>query len=304
MLLIPKKTPQGREPQPPLWEEPNITKEEFDARNKARSKVFQSKWESILAKYAAVPEEDQGDLIDLITGEVVEDNGHLRSMETAKESDIWNLDFCETIPQKIQLARKIPPYELKSPISLDNLSLLGGSPPKRFHRPYKPAGIDSDDLMLLSTSPGKRLHKVSNTASPLKRGKEQAVTPDAIVEVPTKRFDRRNSEGITTTRRKDSMGVTTPQRKLSSRVTTPISGTAYAPYLGGIVPSISRTTAAITGSREDLTGSAVSSVRFYGRTMDIEPQLPPPEFLLKLKKSETFAPLAAIEVIDLLSPLP
>ncbi|CCE79219.1 Piso0_001270 [Millerozyma farinosa CBS 7064] len=78
---------------------------EFQAeitRLKSQStKNFKNKWEEILAKYSSIDDEKQSDEIDLATGEIIKDNGHLRSLGARNsfedgfrlDSDIWSLTY-------------------------------------------------------------------------------------------------------------------------------------------------------------------------------------------------------------------
>lgn len=64
----------------PVNEEYHRMEEGFDASQKRLSSAF----DAIFAKYGNPENEDDGDIIDLNTGEIVEDRGHLKSLETQK----------------------------------------------------------------------------------------------------------------------------------------------------------------------------------------------------------------------------
>lgn len=49
---------------------------------------FKSAWESIIAKYSDEQYAESGDIVDLVTGDVIEDNGHLRSLPVDRSS-LW-----------------------------------------------------------------------------------------------------------------------------------------------------------------------------------------------------------------------
>jgi hypothetical protein len=66
-------------------EEYQRMEEGFDASQKRLSSAF----EAIFAKYGNPENEDDGDIIDLNTGEIVEDRGHLKSLETQKGPGLW-----------------------------------------------------------------------------------------------------------------------------------------------------------------------------------------------------------------------
>lgn len=57
---------------------PMLTDDEIMQRHKLADENMKTAWTSIINKYESV--EDQGDVIDLRTGEVVEDYGHLRGL--------------------------------------------------------------------------------------------------------------------------------------------------------------------------------------------------------------------------------
>lgn len=57
---------------------PKLTEEEVIERHRKADENMKQVWSKIIQKYENV--EDQGDLIDLRTGEIVEDNGHLRGL--------------------------------------------------------------------------------------------------------------------------------------------------------------------------------------------------------------------------------
>lgn len=55
-------------------------------------------WKAIIDKYSNLPEGDQGDVLDLRSGEIIEDSGHLRSMKdsTHQHDNVWkSLFFAE-----------------------------------------------------------------------------------------------------------------------------------------------------------------------------------------------------------------
>lgn len=62
---------------------------------------FKNKWEEILAKYSQIDDEKESDEIDLATGQIIKDNGHLRSLGARSsfqdrfrlDSDIWSLTY-------------------------------------------------------------------------------------------------------------------------------------------------------------------------------------------------------------------
>lgn len=56
-------------------------------RKQSLNKVKKA-WSSIIEKYSSLSENQQGDVIDILTGEIVTDTGHLRSLKQIKD-DVW-----------------------------------------------------------------------------------------------------------------------------------------------------------------------------------------------------------------------
>lgn len=59
-------------------------------RSEARKRLYDA-WEEIFEKYGNPENEDDGDIIDLNTGEIVEDRGHLKSLSTKR--GIWQGEY-------------------------------------------------------------------------------------------------------------------------------------------------------------------------------------------------------------------
>lgn len=74
---------------------PMLTDDEIMERHRLADENMKTVWTSIIDKYESV--EDQGDIVDLRTGEVVEDHGHLRGLSretkngTRYKSSLLNL---------------------------------------------------------------------------------------------------------------------------------------------------------------------------------------------------------------------
>lgn len=64
---------------------PKLTDEQIMERHKKADESMKNVWSSIIAKYESM--EDQGDIVDLRTGEILEDNGHLRGISQQPSSD-------------------------------------------------------------------------------------------------------------------------------------------------------------------------------------------------------------------------
>ncbi|QOU18131.1 hypothetical protein BRETT_005191 [Brettanomyces bruxellensis] len=62
-------------------------------------------WKAIIDKYSNLPEGEQGDVLDLRSGEIIEDSGHLRSMKdsTRQRDNVWkSLFFAEVKEHQIK----------------------------------------------------------------------------------------------------------------------------------------------------------------------------------------------------------
>ncbi|CAG98020.1 Scm3p [Kluyveromyces lactis] len=61
---------------------PKLSDEEVMERHKKADENMKRVWSQIIQKYESI--DNQGDVIDLQTGEVIEDNGHLRNLSNEK----------------------------------------------------------------------------------------------------------------------------------------------------------------------------------------------------------------------------
>ncbi|ODV59484.1 uncharacterized protein ASCRUDRAFT_14891 [Ascoidea rubescens DSM 1968] len=66
------------------------SKEKIEKLKLKSTKKIKSQWNSIIKKYSSYDLNNQGDLVDIFTGEIVEDNGHLKSIDS-KNSNLWKL---------------------------------------------------------------------------------------------------------------------------------------------------------------------------------------------------------------------
>lgn len=156
--------------------------ENLQARSRQR---FQNQWDAILDKYSQIDDEKESDEIDLSTGEITIDNGHLRSL-TRSESlptslgDIWGPQS-ETerktyryIPKTTSNGYSTPPRrptnlnERRNSNALrDNVLLLSPSPSKK----SKPSPYGSGSPSAYAPSPTRIKfdhEKGSNSPSPMK----------------------------------------------------------------------------------------------------------------------------------------
>lgn len=65
-------------------------------------------WQAIIHKYSALPPDKQGDIVDLRTGKVVSDSGHLRSMKdsTRQRDNVWRSLFLAEMQERQQKAAR------------------------------------------------------------------------------------------------------------------------------------------------------------------------------------------------------
>ncbi|ODQ66512.1 hypothetical protein NADFUDRAFT_82307 [Nadsonia fulvescens var. elongata DSM 6958] len=66
----------------------HLATEDISVRREHAMKKLRSTWDAILQKYGVMSAEEQGDILDLNTCEVIEDNGHVESLHV-KKNGIW-----------------------------------------------------------------------------------------------------------------------------------------------------------------------------------------------------------------------
>lgn len=183
------------------------TEEDFQAEiNRLKSQSnnrFKSKWEEILEKYAKIDDDKESDEIDLVSGKIITDNGHLRSLRTAINSntdvkfdgDIWSVTYdlerdihnnkvkeARLKQKKKELKRQLKNQKLFHNVSLQSSPLKGDD----FSRGSSFALSSEDNLLSLNPSPTKKF-KVSPTK--IIRG-SSPVSDDISLLTPTKRRAR------------------------------------------------------------------------------------------------------------------
>lgn len=131
----------------------------LQARSRSR---FRNQWEAILEKYSQIDDEKESDEIDLSTGEIITDNGHLRALARKNVSsssldDIWSANLVEEPHQSRQyMTSKSGQNTLISP----------ARQPKDVNEIRRSSSM-KDNVLLLSPSPTKKArHSPSKTASP------------------------------------------------------------------------------------------------------------------------------------------
>lgn len=188
------------------------TEEEFHAeinRLKIQSTTrFKNKWEEILHKYSQVDDEKESDEIDLASGNIIKDNGHLLSLRSGTNSksnlkfdgDIWSVTYnlerdlhVKNIAEAGHKRKKKElKLQLKAQMLFHNVSLQS-SPLKadKFIRKGSFALSSEDNLLSLNPSPPKKL-KISPTKSI--KSSSPVRYDDVSLLTPTKRRANRLSE--------------------------------------------------------------------------------------------------------------
>lgn len=184
------------------------TEEDFQAeinrlKNQSNNR-FKSKWEEILEKYAKIDDDKESDEIDLVSGKIITDNGHLRSLRTdinrktdvKFDGDIWSVTYdlekdihnnkvkeTRLKQKKKELKRQLKNQKLFHNVSLQSSPLKGDD----FSRGSSFALSSEDNLLSLNPSPTKKF-KVSPTKSI--RGSSPVLDDDISLLTPTKRRAR------------------------------------------------------------------------------------------------------------------
>lgn len=144
--------------------------EEINKLKHRSSRKFKDKWQHILEKYSAIDDDVESDEIDLRTGEITKNNGHLLSIN--RHHDVWAIDFDMERDQQRQkrqeMAFKARKDVLKQKLKTNNEFVIKSSPVK-----YE--DIQSDDILLL----GSKKFKVSPTKS---------IESFTVLESPTRRL--------------------------------------------------------------------------------------------------------------------
>ena len=144
---------------------------------------FKTRWEEILDKYSLLDDEKESDEIDLVTGDIITDNGHLRSLGGSDVNgikmagNIWAPTYDwegEIVRQKrndkLQQDRKLKlKSKLKSLQLFDNQTSEPGNHDKRSYLP--------DNLLLLNPSPTKRTRLSPTKSSPVKGEISRDISP-------------------------------------------------------------------------------------------------------------------------------
>ncbi|SMN18295.1 similar to Saccharomyces cerevisiae YDL139C SCM3 Nonhistone component of centromeric chromatin that binds stoichiometrically to CenH3-H4 histones, required for kinetochore assembly [Maudiozyma saulgeensis] len=74
---------------------PKLTDDEVMERHKIADENMKNVWTNIIAKYENA-DDSKGDLINLSTGEIIEDNGHVRELSTLKQPNQTSTSYKTT----------------------------------------------------------------------------------------------------------------------------------------------------------------------------------------------------------------
>ena len=76
---------------------PNLSAEETLRRHKQADENMKRAWENIIQKYESINDDVEGDLVDLKTGRIVKDNGHLRRLSLLPSIRDPNTEYKTTL---------------------------------------------------------------------------------------------------------------------------------------------------------------------------------------------------------------
>ncbi|EDK36479.2 hypothetical protein PGUG_00577 [Meyerozyma guilliermondii ATCC 6260] len=148
------------------------------ANLQARSRTrFQNQWEAILEKYSQIDDEKESDEIDLSTGEIITDNGHLRALarkdvSSSSLDDIWSANLVEEPHQSRQyMTSKSGQNTFISPARQKDVSEIRRSSSMK------------DNVLLLSPSPTKKT-RYSPSKTPSKTASPSRNTPPSKFTSP------------------------------------------------------------------------------------------------------------------------
>ena len=144
--------------------------EELHRLKTKSSQKFRTKWEEILAKYSSIDDEKESDEIDLATGKIVVDNGHLRSLHDGNgrmgnvniDGNIWamsyDIDKDFSRMRKREVTKKERKRELKLRLKQQNLFHIHSNSDYNYDNGsnrLKRAPLE-DNLLQLNPSPTKK----------------------------------------------------------------------------------------------------------------------------------------------------
>lgn len=156
----------GSEPEAeyPQFKSDQDFQDEIRRLKKQSSKKFKSKWEEILDKYSKIDDDIESDEIDILTGKITIDNGHLKSLR--KESDqvlngnVWAIDYDKERDVRNNRRREL---RIKNKKTVLKQELKDHDKFMKRPSPTRNTRIAEDNILLLDPSPKKQ--RVSPTKS-------------------------------------------------------------------------------------------------------------------------------------------
>lgn len=158
------------------------------------TRKFRNKWEQILYKYSLINDDVESDEIDLFTGKVTIDNGHLRSLQTyvpnkeGIKQNVWDIEYdaerdeqTAKRKEKEELKKK---HRLKNTLKAESLFHLNNISRSRHNSPVRK--VSPDNILLLDPSPTKK-QRVSPTKKetyPIDIESPKSVISDTEDELP------------------------------------------------------------------------------------------------------------------------
>ena len=75
---------------------PKLTDDEVMQRHKLADESMKNVWANIIAKYESI-DDSTGDMVDLTTGDIIEDNGHLRGLTESTSTSPYDTKYKSTL---------------------------------------------------------------------------------------------------------------------------------------------------------------------------------------------------------------
>lgn len=151
-----------------LNQSPYQFQQEINNLKKQSNIRFKSKWEEILYKYSQIDDEKESDEIDLLTGVIITDNGHLRSLlsddvkmgEVAVQRNIWSgtYDSEKDIQnrRKLEKSKQLAKQDLKEKLKEKQMFHITKSPNSYRNISRGQGRAPEDNLIIAKPSPTKK----------------------------------------------------------------------------------------------------------------------------------------------------
>lgn len=137
---------------------------------------FRNKWEEILQRYSKINDDLESDEIDLSTGEIIKDNGHLKSLNVGNHTsikDVWSADFDAERDMKNARRRErssqVRKNQIKQHLKAQDQFHINPNR-QQSPTPTPTRKVSPDNILLLDPSPTKK-----QRISPTKKQEKQAV---------------------------------------------------------------------------------------------------------------------------------